>query len=317
MNKYHQIIDANINRIAEGLRVIEDYVRFVSKQKDLTDQLAKLRKKINESEVDMIKHLLVRDTTKDMRTGEKPRPRQHTVDLLKANFKRVQEGLRVLEEYTKNPLYNTIRYQMYDIEKEIILTALKKPLTPGVYLISDDINILEQGIKWGVSAIQLRDKKSPKQQIFKKALTLKEKATKAGIPLIINDYLDIALLSDADGFHSGQDDLDIHLIRELLGPHKLIGRSTSTLPEGLEAQKQGADYIGIGPIWSTVSKPERKPIGLEYIEEAKEKITIPYVAIGDVTLSHMEAFDGFLPPLVALIRAYKDIPTIQKKYYSG
>lgn len=68
--------------------------------------------------------------------------------------------------------------------------------------------------------------------------------------------------------------------------------------------------------WKTASKRERKPIGLDYLKKAPERITIPYVAIGDITLSHMAEFAGCMPPLVALIRAYKDIPQIQKKYYS-
>jgi thiamine-phosphate pyrophosphorylase len=314
-HKYHQIIDANIDRVAEGLRVIEDYTRFISKQKSITEKLSKFRKQVNQSEVDMINHLLHRNLSNDMRVNEIPQKRENIISLLKANFKRVEEGLRVLEEYTGNASYNRIRYGIYELEKDIILNAMKKTLNPGAYLISDDLAILEQGIKWNVSAIQLRDKKSSKKIVLKKALAIKEKAKKAGVPLIINDYLDIALLSDADGFHSGQDDIEVPSVRKILGPHKIIGRSTSTLVEGLNAQKDGADYIGIGPIWATVSKPEYKPIGLDYLKKAEEQITIPYVAIGDINLDHMADISSFRPPLVALIRAYKEIPDIQKKYF--
>ncbi len=313
---YHQIIDANINRVSEGLRVIEDYTRFISKQKSVTDQLAKLRKDVNQSEIAITNHLLIRDTTQDMRAAETPRVRQDTVDLLKANCKRVEEGLRVLEEYTGNSLYNRIRYEIYDLEKEIILTAMKPALRPGVFLISDDEKVLEQGLAWNVSVIQLRDKISPKQIILEKALRLKKKAHKAGIPFIINDHLDIALLSDADGLHTGQDDLDISQIRKLFGSHKLIGRSTHTLAEGIKAEQDGADYVGIGPLWQTVSKPERQAIGLDYLQNAKKHLTIPYVAIGSINLKNMAEIASFVPPLVALIRAYKEIPEIQKKYFS-
>jgi thiamine-phosphate pyrophosphorylase len=283
----------------------------------LTDELAKMRKQINstEAEADLISNLLIRNTEADMRAKEIPQKREDIIALLKANFKRIEEGLRVLEEYTGNSFYNKIRYTVYELEKEIILTAMKKTFKSGIYLISDDVTILEQGINWGVSAIQLRDKKSSKQKILNNALRIKEKAKKAGIPLIINDYIDIALVSDADGFHSGQDDIEIPLLRKILGPHKIIGRSTSTLAQGIKAQKQGADYIGIGPIWASVSKPEYKAIGLDYLKKAKEQITIPYVAIGDITLSHMSEIASFRPPLVALIRAYKEIPAIQKKYF--
>src|SRR5258708_36982870 len=94
---YHQIIDANLNRVAEGFRVIEDYTRFISKQKSVTEQLAKLRKQINRTEVDFINNLLIRNTAEDMRAREIPQKREDTIALLKANFKRIEEGLRVLE----------------------------------------------------------------------------------------------------------------------------------------------------------------------------------------------------------------------------
>src|SRR5437899_1493050 len=102
MHTYHQVIDANINRVSEGLRVIEDYTRFVSRRKNLTDQLALLRKQINSTEKDFTMHLFIRNSAHDMRAGEIPVIRKDAMSLLKANFKRVEEGLRVLEEYTGN-----------------------------------------------------------------------------------------------------------------------------------------------------------------------------------------------------------------------
>jgi thiamine-phosphate pyrophosphorylase len=203
-----------------------------------------------------------------------------------------------------------------NLEKEIILTALKPSFTSGVYLISDDETLLKQGLAWKVSVIQLRDKVSSKQTILKKALRIQKKAKQAGIPFIVNDYLDIVLLSDADGLHTGQDDLAIPLLRQLLGPHKLIGRSTKTLKEGLQAQNNGADYIGIGPIFSTSSKPEPQAIGLDYLKKANKYIAIPYVAIGGINLESMAQVAPFKPPLVGLIRAYKEIPEIKKEYFS-
>lgn len=314
IHPYQQIIDANINRVSEGLRVIEDFTRFISRQKPLTLELSRIRKEVNQTEINLIPNLLIRDTTKDMRAAEVPARRPDSVSLLKANFKRIEEGLRVLEEYTGNSLFNKFRYRMYELEKEILLTSLKQPLQPGVYLISDDPKILVQGLKWNVSVIQLRDKKGRKEEILKKALFLAKKAKAVGIPFIVNDYLDIAMLSEADGLHTGQDDLDIPSLRKMLGPHKILGRSTHSLAEGLKAQKDGADYVGIGPIFATATKPERAPIGLSYLKKAKEKLAIPYVAIGNVNLQTLEEIAPCQPPLVAIVRAYKDIPKIQKKY---
>ncbi len=315
-DKYYQVVDANINRVAEGLRVIEDYTRFISRQKSVTEQLSQIRKKINELEENQIEHLLIRDTTQDMRAHELPRSRKSTFDLLKANFKRVEEALRVLEEYTGNSAYNRIRYAIYTLEKEVILNTLKKSLNQGVYLISDDPKILEQGLLWNVSAIQLRDKTSTKQVLLEKACALQPQAKKAGIPFIINDYLDIAILSDANGLHIGQDDMDIMHIRKLLGEHKIIGRSTNTLAQGLQAQKDGADYVGIGPIFATPTKSDRAAIGFDYLKAAKKQLTIPYVAIGGVNLETMAEIAPYAPPIVAVVRAYQDIPKITKTYFT-
>src|SRR3984957_10208270 len=172
-NDFYQVIDANINRVTEGLRVIEEYTRFLTSQKKLTDQLAKLRKEISQTEKEYLQDLLSRGN--DMRAAEPPPQRKDIETLLRANFKRVEQGLRVLEEYTGNAFYTKKRFEVYALEKEILLRMQKGILKPGVYLISDDEKILEQGLKWNVSAIQLRDKKSPKKIILQKALRIQEK----------------------------------------------------------------------------------------------------------------------------------------------
>jgi len=310
-----QIIDANLNRIAEGLRVIEEYCRFVSKNAAQTQELAQIRKQINQSETRSDELLNGRDTTKDMRSGELPSQRKSLWDLLKANFKRVEEALRVLEEYTGNALYNRLRYRMYELEKDILLTHLKPTLKPGVYLISDQVEVLEKGLKLGVSLIQLRDKTASKSEIFQKAKQLQALATPSQIPFIVNDFLDIALSINADGFHSGQDDLPIQAQRALLGPHKIIGRTTHTLQEGIEAQAQGADYVSVGPIWETPSKPGREGIGFNYLKEASKQLSIPFVAIGGINGQNIHELLPYSPPLVGLIRAIKDIPMIQKTLF--
>ncbi len=309
-----RIVDANINRISEGLRVIEEYLRFVAGQKDLTFKLSKIRKKINITETDFVANLLYRDTDKDMRAREKPTKRMDIFILLKANFKRVEEGLRVLEEYTGNQLYNQLRYEMYELEKEILLKVIKKNIVPGIYLISDSVNILEFGLNQGVSLIQLRDKKASKTEYLKKALKVKKIVQKFQVPLIINDYLDIALLVDADGLHTGQDDLPIKELRKIFGEHKILGRTTHNFNQGQIAEKEGADYISIGPIWATPSKPGRPEIGFEYLKKAKKQINIPYVAIGGINLNNLAQVLKYQPPLIGLIRDYQNLPKIMKKF---
>jgi thiamine-phosphate pyrophosphorylase len=312
-----QIIDANINRVSEGLRVIEDYVRFIAKHKPITDQLATLRKKINrtETETTKIAHLRARQTGTDMREKEPPPVRLSIQETLIANFKRVEEGLRTLEEYTGNALYNNARYDVYMLEKEVVLLAEKPVIKKGIYLISDDPAILKQGMQWGCALVQLRDKTATKEQIYNKALTIKEMALLFDVPWLINDYLDIALLTDANGLHTGQDDLPVPTLRHLMGDHKLLGRTTHTHEQGIIAQEGGADYVSVGPIWETPSKPNRAGIGFDYLNQASQ-LEIPYVAIGGINRSNISEIMGYHPPMVGVIRDYKNIPEWNKNYFS-
>lgn len=314
MSDHAQIIDANLNRAAEGIRVIEDFVRFVWSDERLSEDLSRVRHKIAHSEVRPLENLLSRHKHIDARAKAPPRGRISDFDLLKANFKRVQEALRVLEEYCSEPLYNHLRYEMYDFEKEILLRLEKKVLRSGVYLISHDPDILIKGIDQGVSLIQLRDKSASKSEIFNKAKTVKSRLNSTNVPFIINDFIDIAQCVDADGVHTGQDDLSILDLRKLWGPHKLIGRTTHTLEQGKQAEIEGADYISIGPIWETPSKPNRSAIGFDYLKVAPKEIQIPYVAIGGISLDTLDEILPFSPPLIGLIRDYAHIPEMLQRF---
>ncbi len=309
-----QVLDANINRVAEGLRVIEEYARFISKNKAQTDLLAAWRKQVSQHDVAQPAALLaIRDITKDMRAKESPTVRLRMIDLLTANFKRVSEGLRVLEEYTGQAHYNRLRYDVYTLEKEMLLPLYQSRITPGIYLISDDPDVLIQGLNWGVSLIQLRGKNSSKATLLTQATFVIKHAKKAGIPFIINDHLDIALMVDADGFHSGQDDLSVVHQRRLLGAHKLIGKTSHSLTQGIKAQREGADYVSVGPIWETPSKAGRKGIGFGYLQAAQTQLTIPHVAIGGINLERFDQVVSYRPPLIGLIRDYEHIPEMMTR----
>jgi len=134
-----------------------------------------------------------------------------------------------------------------------------------------------------IGLIQLRDKVSDKADLLNYAFKLKKSLGSSSKALfIINDYLDLAIASQADGVHLGQGDLSLSKARKLLGKDKIIGVSCHSLAQALKAQKGGADYIGIGPIYSTATKPEYKAIGLEVLRKLKGKIKIPYYAIGGI-----------------------------------
>ncbi|KJU81275.1 thiamine-phosphate pyrophosphorylase, partial [Candidatus Magnetobacterium bavaricum] len=133
------------------------------------------------------------------------------------------------------------------------------------------------GVKW----LQLRDKDASRLQLFKTARLLKALTRSNDAVLIINDYPDIALAVDADGVHLGQGDLPIGQVRGLMGD-KIIGVSTHTLEEAIEAQRAGADYIGFGPIFATQTKDAGPPKGVDALKELLQHITIPVVAIGGI-----------------------------------
>ncbi|KAB3531528.1 thiamine phosphate synthase [Alkaliphilus serpentinus] len=159
----------------------------------------------------------------------------------------------------------------------------------SLYLVTDDnalggrdfLQSLEKGILGGVSVIQLREKNSSSLDFYNRAKKVKELTNKYGIPLIINDRIDIALAIDAEGVHLGQNDLPAKVARGLIG-NKLLGISTATLEEALKAQQEGADYIGVGGLFPTITKADTRKVTLEEIKNIKEKVNIPVVGIGGI-----------------------------------
>lgn len=145
---------------------------------------------------------------------------------------------------------------------------------------------VEQAIQGGVTLVQLREKSVSTREFLELSLRVKEITTHYHIPLIINDRLDIALAVDADGLHIGQDDLPMIKARELL-PNKIIGVSVSTLAEALLAQQQGADYVGVGSVFSTPTKTDAAEVSLDQLELIKKSVTIPVVAIGGINESNL------------------------------
>jgi thiamine-phosphate pyrophosphorylase len=306
------VVDANLNRAAEGLRTIEDYCRFVAGHREWSARLSQMRHHIDAALPFDPQWLQQRDTQRDARAHELPIPRPDLSVLLTANFKRVGQALRVLEEYTGNPTFNRCRYALYALEKEVVLHSQKPAIRPGVYLISDDSEILKQGLAWQVSLIQLRDKSGDKASILEKAKTIAPLAKAVGVPFVMNDFADIALLVDADGLHTGQDDLPVSELRKLLGAHRLLGRTTHTFAQGKTAMEDGADYVSVGPIWETPSKPGRAAIGFDYLRRAGE-LGVPFVAIGGVNLETLNDILPFRPPMIGLVRDYENIPVIQAR----
>ena len=178
-------------------------------------------------------------------------------------------------------------------------------------------NIVSKIKDLGADIIQLRDKESKKESILKEAYKLRKLLTNTQTLFIINDYIDIAKLVDSDGIHLGQNDLPLETARQLLGKDKIIGISCHNLNQAIEAQKNGADYISIGPVFSTPTKPEYKAVGLDLIRKVKKAVQIPFFVIGGINENNITEILSSGIKRAAICRAIcraKDIPFAIKKF---
>ncbi|MBC7328418.1 thiamine phosphate synthase [bacterium] len=152
----------------------------------------------------------------------------------------------------------------------------------GLYVILDGSKLAEEVLKGGCKILQLRNKTATTLQLFREAQIIRELTKKYDATFIVNDRIDIALAVDADGVHLGKEDLPLSVARRLL-PGKIIGFSADTLDEAWEAERLGADYISLGPIFPTQSKPDAGPVvGLETLAKVKRNLSRPLVAIGGI-----------------------------------
>ena len=149
-------------------------------------------------------------------------------------------------------------------------------------------DVIKQLIKSGVQMIQYRDKYAEDGEFLKEATKIKKILKNQKVLLIINDRVDIALFIDADGVHVGQNDLPVPVARKLLGKNKIIGTSAENINQAKIAQKEGADYVGLGPIFYTDTKDKiPQPVGLDLIRQAKKELKIPFFPIGGINLDNL------------------------------
>jgi thiamine-phosphate pyrophosphorylase len=302
-----RIIDANLNRIGEGLRLLEDIARLLLNDATLTQQLKTMRHEILRGDWSFHQQLLnARDSESDVGINigvpgdEKQRGLTITVI---ANARRVQESLRTLEEVAKIPgitpeldseKFKQARFNLYTIEQNLLSKLLRQEKViriPGLYVIIDTqalegrshIEVANQVIRGGAKTIQLRDKLQSKKELLSIAQQLRKLCTEQNVLFIMNDYLDLALAADADGVHLGQNDLPLPVARKLLPIDKILGSSVTTLDQAITAESEGADYIAVGSIYPTTSKETAKVVGLEILRQIRQGVTLPLVAIGGIT----------------------------------
>ena len=293
-----QIIDANLDRAREGLRVLEDWARFALGRKDLVKNIKNFRQILGKHHLKLYKESrnFIRDECAGLSHPEQFK-RNNTSSIISSNAARVQEALRVIEEYSRDHNQNLckisseIRYKIYNLEIVLLEAesnfSLRKILNENdLYFITLDSENLFEKIKnileGGVKIIQLRCKEGKDTDILKFAIKVRELCNKFSALFLINDRVDIALACNADGVHLGQDDMDIQSARNILGFSKIIGISASNELDINKAIQNGCDYLGIGPVFETSTKKGKVPLGIETLNSLTKDISIPWFAIGGI-----------------------------------
>lgn len=311
----YRILDANLDRAREGLRVIEEWCRFGLEDAQLSVRCKHLRQELASWHHPPIR--LARDTPNDpgtQLTHPQEASRSDLPTVVQANLCRVQEALRVLEEYGK--IYDPsmaaackqMRYQVYTLDHQLQpRSRLQQLLNAPLYLVTSPseqlVSVVEHALQGGLKLVQYREKQANDDQRLAIAQQLCQLCHQYNALFIVNDRIDIAVAVNADGVHLGQQDMTMPVARQLLGPHKLIGRSTTNPQEMDRAIQEKADYIGVGPIYKTPTKAGKAAVGHEYIRYALQHAPMPWYAIGGIDEHNLEEVLVAGASRVAVVRA--------------
>jgi thiamine-phosphate pyrophosphorylase len=307
-----RMVDANANRAREGLRVVEDAARFVLNDAELAGGLKDLRHALRgaleEAGWPALRLAAARDTPGDVGVGRSSPgegERAGVRGVVLAAGKRAGEALRVLEECAKTSGGGAagsiagLRYRLYELERRVVLRlgAGRGEQWRLCVLISESLcrrpwrEVAEAALAGGADCLQLREKSLEDGELLARARWLVEAARRAGgggnnpARVVINDRADIAILAGADGVHLGQGDMPVSAVRALAGERLLVGVSTHDLGEAERAWRDGADYCGVGAMFTTATKP-RATSGEAYLRAylGDERLrAIPHLAIGGIT----------------------------------
>jgi thiamine-phosphate pyrophosphorylase len=301
-----RILDANLNRSAEALRVAEDVCRFHWSLSGFAADLKALRHEVlaavcgdGARRDDLLRH---RDIEGDVgRVNASPPGATGAPSLAFRNLERAKEALRAMEEACRivRPEaargLEAARYRLYAIEKGLghlpPASDLKSRLarTRVCLLATAELSripladAVRAALLAGVEMVQLREKTLADRSLLNRARELRELTARHGALFIVNDRPDIALLSHADGVHLGQGDLAVADARRAMGTDLLVGVSTHSLEQARDAERQGADYIGAGPMFATATKDAGAILGPERLREVAGGVTLPLFAIGGIT----------------------------------
>lgn len=304
MQEVLRILDANLNRAREGLRTAEEYARFILHDSAAQQSLKAVRRKLEE----LIRALgpaapallAARDVAGDVGLDlGASATRRTSADVAAAGVKRAQEALRVIEEYAQlvaaaaaAPAAQA-RYALYEAEQRLFHNAPSSQLArlakqPLMVIITRRLchgswrTLLEDLLEAGARCFQLREKRLSARDFSEYATQFVERARRRDALTIINDRADVALASQADGVHLGQEDLPLSTARRILGRGALIGMSCHSPEEAQAAAAQGADYIGLGAMYDTRTKSVSKVSGPSLLKAVVPALSLPIYAIGGI-----------------------------------
>lgn len=296
-----RILDANLNRVREGLRVLEEHARFVLEDAALSRACKEARHEVRELTAMLPSDLVrTRDIVGDVGAGintPTEAARADASDVATAAAKRTQEALRVIEEYAKvvsagaASRVERLRYLVYELELRVHRHAVARERLgeARVYVILTEalcrkgwLETAEAVLSAGAEMLQLREKTLPDRELLDRAKRLADLCRGRGRIFIVNDRPDIARLAGADGVHVGRSDLPAPQVRRILGPRGLVGVSTHNTRELEASLSEGPDYVAVGPMFPSSTKLLGAPAGLEALREARNVTSLPRVAIGGI-----------------------------------
>ena len=305
-----RILDASINRASEGLRVVESFARMVLEDTFLSRQLKQLRHDLVQSCqcIDTISRIRARDSEADVGRNvqtESEYQRENFESLIRSNMTRVQQATRTIEEYSKSSHPSValeveqIRYRAYTLEKAILGTAFNRSRfeEAHLYVLVDACGETSQFAKLeklvstlveaGVDLIQLRDKSLTDRELVAAGKLIGSLTGDSKTQWIMNDRADLCAAAGSDGVHLGQDDLSVHEARMLLNSNQLIGVSTHSIEQARQAVIDGADYIGVGPVFESQTKSFDSHVGVELVSSVVSEVSLPVFAIGGINASNV------------------------------
>ena len=304
-----RILDAAANRASGGLRVVEDFLRFILDDRHLTGLCKQLRHDLAHAleEISVPDRYAARETRGDVGTDLTTSAEYQRADacgVLQANFRRVEQSLRSLEEYTKviqpqvAARLEPLRYRTYTLARAAGITAASIDRLEGVRLYvliggrsspDEFADLTRSLLEAGVGAFQLRDKQLDDRRLLDRARLLRRLTQEKPALFIVNDRADLAVLAGADGVHVGQEELSVKDVRTIVGPRMLIGVSTHSLGQARQAVLDGADYIGVGPTFASETKQFERFPGLALLREVSGQIRLPAFAIGGIDNRNLPA----------------------------